>query len=182
MKTYQLCFAACCNAECKYKVAESQKNRFEEAFPKKIGYRKHKALEKELEKVFFDGRCFQREGRFMEFSMKALKARNDYLLCIDAANAALHKYFADDLSDLIDTEDCQNWAQNLDIRADKQRFLESNHSLFVLPRKFEFRPQNGDEMRHVSAQKSVQDDLIQRVWQLQQRLLQLRTESEEVRL
>lgn len=34
--------------------------------------------------------------------VKCLKARNEYLLCVQAANAALHKYFADDLSDVID--------------------------------------------------------------------------------
>ncbi len=34
--------------------------------------------------------------------MKALKARNEYLLCLDAANAAIHKYYVEDLPDLID--------------------------------------------------------------------------------
>ena len=34
--------------------------------------------------------------------MKALKARNEYLLAIDAANAALEKYFVEDLPSLIE--------------------------------------------------------------------------------
>jgi hypothetical protein len=34
--------------------------------------------------------------------MKATKARNEYMLCMDSANASIQKYFADDLSDLID--------------------------------------------------------------------------------
>lgn len=33
--------------------------------------------------------------------MKALKSRNEYLLSIDSTNAALRKYFIDDLPDLI---------------------------------------------------------------------------------
>jgi len=34
--------------------------------------------------------------------MKALKARNEYLLAIDGANAALEKYFVEDLPSLIE--------------------------------------------------------------------------------
>jgi len=34
--------------------------------------------------------------------MKALKARNEYLLAIDGANAALEKYFIEDLPLLIE--------------------------------------------------------------------------------
>ena len=34
-----------------------------------------------------------------------IQARNEYLLCMDAANASLHKYYVDDLSDLIDCMD-----------------------------------------------------------------------------
>lgn len=45
---------------------------------------------------------FQKQAKFIDLQLKTLKARNEYLLCIDAANAALHKYFADDLSNLAD--------------------------------------------------------------------------------
>ena len=34
--------------------------------------------------------------------LKALHARNEYLLNIEVANSAIHKYFADDVSDLMD--------------------------------------------------------------------------------
>lgn len=47
-------------------------------------------------------KIFQRLEKFEIVKVKCLKARNEYLLCVQAANAALHKYFADDLSDLID--------------------------------------------------------------------------------
>lgn len=37
----------------------------------------------------------------------------------------------------------------LDSRADKQRFLESHHSAFMIPKKFEFQGQRGDEVLEV---------------------------------
>ena len=47
--------------------------------------------------------CFvQRKSKFNDASLKALKARNEYVLCLEAANTTIHKYFVDDLSDLID--------------------------------------------------------------------------------
>ena len=45
---------------------------------------------------------FQRQLKYSEAKMKALKARNEYLLCIEAANAAIHKYYVEDIPDLID--------------------------------------------------------------------------------
>uniref|UniRef100_A0A5S6R1P1 Rho-GAP domain-containing protein n=1 Tax=Trichuris muris TaxID=70415 RepID=A0A5S6R1P1_TRIMR len=202
IKTYQLCHSACCNAEFKFKLAETQKSRFEDSWPKKIGCRKHRFLEKAFER---------KQAKYNEYRLKALKARNEYLLCVESANAALHKYFAEDLSDTIDCMDIglesslrhivhimgdtrqvligaeqrsidayREWSLKLDARVDKQRFLESNHALFVLPRRFEFRPQNGDDVKQVSAPRVVQDELLQRYWQLHQRLVQLKTESEEV--
>ncbi len=37
--------------------------------------------------------------------MFSAQARNEYLLCMDGANSSIHKYFMDDLSDLIDCMD-----------------------------------------------------------------------------
>ena len=45
---------------------------------------------------------FQRETKYMDNKKKALKARNDYLLGIESANASINRYFADDCSDLMD--------------------------------------------------------------------------------
>ena len=44
----------------------------------------------------------QRKNKYTDARIKALKAKNEYILCMDAANAAVQKYFVDDLSDLID--------------------------------------------------------------------------------
>uniref|UniRef100_A0A914V8W3 F-BAR domain-containing protein n=2 Tax=Plectus sambesii TaxID=2011161 RepID=A0A914V8W3_9BILA len=107
MKTYQMCYAQCAGVEAKFRIAEHGKVKYEEANPNKIGAtRKHRALERDFEK---------KQQKYQEFKLKALKARNEYLLCIDAANAALHKYFAEDLSDLIDCMDLgmQHWLSDL---------------------------------------------------------------------
>lgn len=47
-------------------------------------------------------RDWQRQAKYSENKLKALKSRNEYLLCLDAANAAVHKYFVEDVPDLID--------------------------------------------------------------------------------
>lgn len=44
----------------------------------------------------------QRKIKYTDAKLKALKARNEYLLCLEASNTTIHKYFVDDLSDLID--------------------------------------------------------------------------------
>lgn len=44
----------------------------------------------------------QRHGRVQETQLKCTKARNDYLLNLAAANAAMDKYYLQDISTLID--------------------------------------------------------------------------------
>ena len=39
--------------------------------------------------------------KYLESRLKAVKARNEYILCVEAANAAMQKYFNDDMHDLI---------------------------------------------------------------------------------
>jgi len=39
--------------------------------------------------------------KYLESRLKAVKARNEYILCLEAANAAMQKYFNDDMHDLI---------------------------------------------------------------------------------
>jgi len=43
----------------------------------------------------------QKHAKFVESGLKAVKARNEYILCLEAANAAVQKYFSDDIHDLI---------------------------------------------------------------------------------
>ena len=55
--------------------------------------RKFKLMEKEYAK---------RKQKFDEAKMKAINARNEYLLFMNAANSSIKKYFDNDLRDLID--------------------------------------------------------------------------------
>ncbi|XP_051170532.1 SLIT-ROBO Rho GTPase-activating protein 1-like isoform X2 [Leptopilina boulardi] len=205
MKTYQAYQAESRQAETKLRVAEQQRNKLEvaNAPPEKlVRSKKYKLIEKEVNK---------RKSKYTEAKLKALKARNEYILCLEASNTTIHKYFVDDLSDLIDCMDfgfhnciarallmhcsaeegrqrsLQSGAEQLaacvgvlDSRADKQRFLESHHAAFMIPKKFEFQGQRGDETPEPELQKVLHTEMEQRLSQLQQRVTSLRTESEEV--
>lgn len=45
---------------------------------------------------------FQRQAKYSENKLKSIKARNEYLLTLEATNASVFKYYIHDLSDLID--------------------------------------------------------------------------------
>uniref|UniRef100_A0A1I7YFH6 Rho-GAP domain-containing protein n=1 Tax=Steinernema glaseri TaxID=37863 RepID=A0A1I7YFH6_9BILA len=203
MKTYQVCFADSKAMNAKLIQAEHLKTRYEEANPTKTGTtRKHKALVKHVTKTM---------EKYDVVKLKCMRARNEYMLCVQAANAALNKYFADDLSDLIDCMDlglghwmgqlvegitscrkylCQKemgslaslsaFRESLDAKADKQKFIEANHSTFVLPRRFEFKGEIGDQTRCLSAEKGIADELTQRSRQIEIRLVDLRNESDDI--
>jgi SepF-like predicted cell division protein (DUF552 family) len=47
----------------------------------------------------------QRKNKYTEARFKALKAKNEYELCLEASNTTIHKYFVEDLSDLIDVSE-----------------------------------------------------------------------------
>lgn len=53
-------------------------------------------------KLMYTFYSVQRKVKYQEAKLKALKARNEYILCLEASNTTIHKYFVDDLSDLID--------------------------------------------------------------------------------
>ncbi|XP_069141663.1 SLIT-ROBO Rho GTPase-activating protein 1-like isoform X3 [Argopecten irradians] len=203
MKTYHTYQSESKQAEAKLKAVETQKSKLELQLSGKnvSNNRKLKSFTRQTEK---------RQAKYSENKLKALKARNDYLLCIEAANAAINKYFSDDISDLMDCMDFgyhnsvknsmlmyQNLHKNLsrchqqsvdivqkcvaelDAQADKQRFIELQNAAFMLPKKFEFQPCRGDEVQQISAQKPVQDDILQRHRAIQERLVDLRLENDE---
>lgn len=98
MKTYHNYHTEEMQAESKLRYVEAQRSKLEQSIPKEKLERskKFRLIEKEIQK-----RC----SKYNDAKLKALKARNDYLLCMDATNAAIHKYFVDDLSDIIDCMD-----------------------------------------------------------------------------
>lgn len=52
--------------------------------------------------LFFLVIPMQRKVKYTDARLKALKAKNEYQLCLEASNTTIHKYFVEDLSDLID--------------------------------------------------------------------------------
>lgn len=48
----------------------------------------------------------QRQAKYSENKLKSIKARNEYLLTLEATNASVFKYYIHDLSDLIDVSIC----------------------------------------------------------------------------
>ena len=43
----------------------------------------------------------QKQKKYLESKQKALVARNEYLLSLDTANAAIQRYYCDDLHNII---------------------------------------------------------------------------------
>lgn len=82
-------------AETKLRYVEAQRQKLESSIAREKleKSKKFKLIEKEIAK---------RQAKYNDAHLKALKARNEYVLCMDAANSAVHKYFIDDLSDIID--------------------------------------------------------------------------------
>lgn len=95
MRTYHGYRASEEQARAKLELVEAQKRRLEASVgrEKLERSRRFRVLTKELAK---------RAAKHRQSRLQGLKARNEYLLALGAANAAVHKYFAEDLSDLID--------------------------------------------------------------------------------
>ncbi|XP_020490994.1 SLIT-ROBO Rho GTPase-activating protein 3 isoform X2 [Labrus bergylta] len=100
MKTYNQYHTDCLIAEGKLKEAERLEERHtgksaELGLGQSGGQRRSsvKKMERLMEK---------RHGRVQENQLKCTKARNDYLLNLAAANAAMNKYYLQDVSTLID--------------------------------------------------------------------------------
>ncbi|KAF5305808.1 hypothetical protein FQA39_LY09144 [Lamprigera yunnana] len=221
MKTYHSYQAELKQAEVKLTAAESQRSKLEQSLSpdKWERSKKYKLIEKEVMKVanLITTICnhlkllFQRNNKYTDAKVKALKARNEYVLCLETSNTTIHKYFVDDLSDLIDCMDfgfhnCISRAllmhvsaeegrqksvqtgldtlltciNSLDSRLDKQRFLECNHSAFMIPKKLEFQTHRPEEVVRPEIQKVLHQEMETRLNQLQQRVTSLKIESDEV--
>ncbi|GJQ67390.1 hypothetical protein Trydic_g5085 [Trypoxylus dichotomus] len=205
MKTYHSYQGELRQADEKLKSAENQRNKLKQTLTqdKLERSKKYKFMEKEVMK---------RKSKYTDAKLKALKARNEYILCLEASNTTIHKYFVDDLSDLIDCMDfgfhnCISRAllmhvsaeegrqrsvqhgmdtlsaciNSLDSGTDKQKFLEYNHSAFMIPKKIEFQGQkNDDQTPEPEIQKILHQEMETRLNQLHMRVTNLRAESDEV--
>uniref|UniRef100_A0A0R3RN52 F-BAR domain-containing protein n=1 Tax=Elaeophora elaphi TaxID=1147741 RepID=A0A0R3RN52_9BILA len=197
-----LCFLECSAVESKFRQVEENKAKYEENNPTKLGVtRKHRCLAKLYNK---------RLEKYNTVKLKCLKARNEYLLCVQAANAALHKYFADDLSDLIDCMDLgmDQWLQgfiNCTVAARKDICQKEMDALAELCGFKESLDSKADKQRFIEANHAtfmlpkrfefrgqlgdtistvsatdVVEELQQRHLQIERRLANVRIESEEI--
>lgn len=81
-----------------FQHVEKQRSKLQNSVPeaKREKHRRYRLIEKEYSK---------RKDKYEDARLKATRARNEYLLNMDAANASIQKYFVYDLSDLIDCMD-----------------------------------------------------------------------------
>nr|XP_049463962.1 SLIT-ROBO Rho GTPase-activating protein 1-like isoform X1 [Anopheles coluzzii]XP_049463963.1 SLIT-ROBO Rho GTPase-activating protein 1-like isoform X1 [Anopheles coluzzii]XP_049463964.1 SLIT-ROBO Rho GTPase-activating protein 1-like isoform X1 [Anopheles coluzzii]XP_049463965.1 SLIT-ROBO Rho GTPase-activating protein 1-like isoform X1 [Anopheles coluzzii]XP_049463966.1 SLIT-ROBO Rho GTPase-activating protein 1-like isoform X1 [Anopheles coluzzii] len=202
MKTYHTLQTEAKEAEKKLRLAENQRMKLQQSVPKEKLERskKYRLIEKEV---------LKRKNKYTDARLKALKAKNEYQLCLEASNTTIHKYFVEDLSDLIDCMDlgfhsvvsrallmhvsadqgrCRAVLHNaetlshivnsMDSRADKQKFLEQHSAAFMIPKRLEFQGQ--DEDVEPELQKALHQEMESRLMQLEQRVNNLRMESEEI--
>ncbi|XP_035784837.1 SLIT-ROBO Rho GTPase-activating protein 1-like isoform X2 [Anopheles albimanus] len=202
MKTYHTLQTDAKEAEKKLRTAENQRMKLQQTVPKEKLERskKYRLIEKEV---------LKRKSKYTDARLKALKAKNEYQLCLEASNTTIHKYFVEDLSDLIDCMDlgfhsvvsrallmhvsadqgrCRAVLHNaetlsyivnsMDSRADKQKFLEQHSAAFMIPKRLEFQGQ--EEELEPELQKVLHQEMESRLLQLEQRVNNLRMESEEI--
>ncbi|XP_048463906.1 SLIT-ROBO Rho GTPase-activating protein 1-like [Rhincodon typus] len=104
MKTYHMYHTESISAESKLKEAEKQEEKqigrdpvFSIQMEEKHQRRRSvKKIEKMKEK---------RQAKYSENKLKSIKARNEYLLTLEASNNSVFKYYIHDLSDVIDNND-----------------------------------------------------------------------------
>uniref|UniRef100_A0A7N8WTL5 SLIT-ROBO Rho GTPase-activating protein 1 n=1 Tax=Mastacembelus armatus TaxID=205130 RepID=A0A7N8WTL5_9TELE len=108
MKTYHMYHVETINAETKLREAERQEGRVkgvsgtgggvEPVFGLRIEERhQRRNAARKMEKM-----REKRKAKYSENKLKTLKARNEYLLTLEATNASVFKYYIHDLPDIID--------------------------------------------------------------------------------
>uniref|UniRef100_A0A8C8M3S3 SLIT-ROBO Rho GTPase-activating protein 1 n=1 Tax=Oncorhynchus tshawytscha TaxID=74940 RepID=A0A8C8M3S3_ONCTS len=105
MKTYHMYHTESISAESKLKEAEKQEEkqigRAEPVFSIRLEDKhQRRSSVKKIEKM-----KEKRQAKYSENKLKSIKARNEYLLTLEATNSSIFKYYIHDLSDLIDV--CQ---------------------------------------------------------------------------
>ncbi|KAH0616642.1 hypothetical protein JD844_027916, partial [Phrynosoma platyrhinos] len=127
MKTYHMYHTESISAESKLKEAEKQEEkqigrsgepvfhiRLEERHPRRSSVKK---IEKMKEK---------RQAKYSENKLKSIKARNEYLLTLEATNASVFKYYIHDLSDLID---CCDLGYHASLNRALRTYLSAEYNL-----------------------------------------------------
>uniref|UniRef100_A0A4W6F2B3 SLIT-ROBO Rho GTPase-activating protein 1 n=1 Tax=Lates calcarifer TaxID=8187 RepID=A0A4W6F2B3_LATCA len=126
MKTYHMYHSESISAESKLKEAEKQEEkqigrgdpvfsiRMEDKNPRRSSVKK---IEKMKEK---------RQAKYSENKLKSIKARNEYLLTLEATNSSVFKYYIHDLSDLID---CCDLGYHASLNRALRTYLSAEYNL-----------------------------------------------------
>ncbi|XP_072124330.1 SLIT-ROBO Rho GTPase-activating protein 1-like isoform X4 [Mobula birostris] len=125
MKTYHMYHTESISAESKLKEAEKQEERqisrdpvfsmrLEEKHQRRSSVKK---MEKMKEK---------RQAKYSENKLKSIKARNEYLLTLEASNSSVFKYYIHDLSDVID---CCDLGYHASLNRALRTFLSAEYNL-----------------------------------------------------
>uniref|UniRef100_A0A8C7ZEP9 SLIT-ROBO Rho GTPase activating protein 1b n=1 Tax=Oryzias sinensis TaxID=183150 RepID=A0A8C7ZEP9_9TELE len=215
MKTYHMYHAEMINAEAKLREAERQEGRVkgvsgtggggEPVFGLRIEERhQRRNAARKMEKM-----REKRKAKYSENKLKTLKARNEYLLTLEATNASVFKYYIHDLPDIID---CCDLGYHSSLSRALRTYLSAELSLEASRRAglevLEGAVENLDPARDrqrllglypttfcpaqrfsfqahmgdtIASQPQVQAELTLRLTQLQTRLASLKIENEEVK-
>ncbi|XP_072291664.1 SLIT-ROBO Rho GTPase-activating protein 1 isoform X3 [Eucyclogobius newberryi] len=126
MKTYHMYHSESISSESKLKEAEKQEEkqigrgdpvfsiRMEDKYQRRSSVKK---IEKMREK---------RQAKYSENKLKSIKARNEYLLTLEASNASVFKYYIHDLSDLID---CCDLGYHASLNRALRTYLSAEYNL-----------------------------------------------------
>uniref|UniRef100_A0A3Q2D5A6 SLIT-ROBO Rho GTPase-activating protein 1 n=1 Tax=Cyprinodon variegatus TaxID=28743 RepID=A0A3Q2D5A6_CYPVA len=117
MKTYHMYHSESINAESKLKEAEKQEEKQIGRGDPVFSIRMEKKIEKIKEK---------RQAKYSENKLKSIKARNEYLLTLEATNASVLKYYIHDLSDLID---CCDLGYHASLNRALRTYLSAEYNL-----------------------------------------------------
>ncbi|XP_032441924.1 SLIT-ROBO Rho GTPase-activating protein 1 isoform X2 [Xiphophorus hellerii] len=117
MKTYHMYHSESINAESKLKDAEKQEEKQIGRGDPVFSIRMEKKIEKIKEK---------RQAKYSENKLKSIKARNEYLLTLEATNASVFKYYIHDLSDLID---CCDLGYHASLNRALRTYLSAEYNL-----------------------------------------------------
>lgn len=158
----------------------------------------------------------KRRDKFEESRVKAVRARNDLILALEANNASVRRFFVDDISDVVDCIDIgfhagleralsmccsgvdtvttsardglgglQRCMAGLDSLQDKQKFIEANNSVFMLPKRMEFMPHKSDELpagqvHRYQVDPDFSEDFQRHYAAINERITALRFSTEEM--
>ncbi|XP_064807630.1 SLIT-ROBO Rho GTPase-activating protein 1-like isoform X2 [Oncorhynchus masou masou] len=126
MKTYHMYHTESISAESKLKEAEKQEEkqigRAEPVFSIRLEDKhQRRSSVKKIEKM-----KEKRQAKYSENKLKSIKARNEYLLTLEATNSSIFKYYIHDLSDLID---CCDLGYHASLNRALRTYLSAEYNL-----------------------------------------------------